>query len=209
MSRPTDDKSPHPPNPDNRILFQRIFEELAADMPLNVDGEVEENRMVGVALVPAAHSSKDTTSAQIPAKASDSDQAAIEEILTLWETLHPEDLLERWREVATEPFIAIGPGWIKEVDDRFIKDWFTSPAFRKLIENYQPFNPRRTAISNVNIVHIGHSLASVTYQAEEETKAKNTVGNGGALVMKTKAGWRIAAVARYDQLQHDGSDGGR
>lgn len=207
MSQPSNDEHHDTKVTNNRILFQRIFEELAPDLQLNVDEEVGENRMVGVALVPAAHSTKEATSAEIPATASGSDQAAIEDVLTQWETLHPEDLMKRWREVATDPFIAIGPGWIKEVDAKFIKDWFTSKAFAKLLENYQPFNPRRTAISNVTIVHIGASLASVTYQAEEETRAKNTVGNGGALVMKTKAGWRIAAVARYDQLKHDGASG--
>ena len=200
MSQRSDNRTP-----DNRILFQRIFEELAPGIPLNVEEEVGENRMVGVALTPAAHSSKDPTSEEVPSAASTSDQDGIEEALTKWETLHPDDLIDRWREVATEPFIAIGPGWVKEVDHQFIHDWFTSDSFKKLLENYQPFNPRRTSISNLNIVHIGNSLASVTYQAEEETQGRNTIGNGGALMMKTKAGWRIAAVARYDQLKHDGS----
>ncbi len=203
MSQHLDDKSPS-----NKILFQRIFEELASGIHLNVEEQVGENRMVGVALVPAAHSSKETTSAEIPSVASTSDRDGIEQALTLWETLHPDDLINRWREVATEPFIAIGPGWVKEVDEQFIHDWFTSESFRKLLENYQPFNPRRTALSNINIVHIGECLASVTYQAEEETQGRNTVGNGGALMMKTKVGWRIAAISRYDQLKHDGSKEG-
>ena len=197
MSEPSETKSP----PNSKIHFQDRFEELAKDFPFNLAPDANDGRMVGAVLVPASHSGTDPTSDGVPQTLTASnDDDEIRSIVEAWETLHPDEIKDKWKEVATDPFIGLGPGWIKAVDDQFIADWQLSDEYRSVREKYLPHNPRRTEVSDVKIAYVGPSMASVTYRAEEETQDNRGVGNGAALLMKTGAGWRIAAVARFDQL---------
>lgn len=196
MSDPMDTKSPN-----SKILFQSAFEELAKDFPLNLAPGAHDRRMVGAVLAPASHSSQDTTASAEPTSlAATDDEAEIRTLIENWETLHPDDIPDRWDDLATDPFVGIGPGWIKQVDDEFIHDWKNSEQYREIRQSYFPHNPRRTTISDVRIVFVGTSIASVNYNAEEETQNGRGRGNGSAIVMKTGAGWRIAAITRFDEL---------
>ncbi len=200
MSSSNDTMGPDKTGPDNAVIFQSVFDEAARHMKLGLEAEGGGNRMVGVAFVPAAHSSQDGQSSEQPATLDDSDKKAIKSILEAWETMHPDDFVKSWRTVATDPFIAIGPGWIKKADQKFIKEWSKSDGLAKLLDNFQPFRPRKTVVSQVEVVFVGDSLASATYTTTEETGKRATVGNAASILMKTPAGWRIAAITRHDRL---------
>lgn len=202
MSESSETKSPN-----SKILFQDRFEQLAKDFPFNLAPDANDGRMVGAVLVPASHSSQDVTTSAVPRSlGSTSDEDEIKDVVDRWETLHPDEIADKWKEVCTDPFIGLGPGWIKSVDDQFIADWQESDEYKAVLEKYKPHDPRRTEVSDVKIAFVGTSMASVTYRAEEETQDNRGVGNGAALLMKTGAGWRIAAVARFDELV--GKNGG-
>jgi hypothetical protein len=183
-----------------RVLFQTAFEQLAPDFPFNLAPGATDRRMVGAVLVPAAHSSQDVTAAALPTSIDESDEEQIRALVGEWETLHPDEIKDKWKEVLTDPFVAIGPGWIKSVNDQYISDWQASQQYADIRQRYLPFFPRKTKVSEIHVTFIGSSLASVNYRADEETQNNRGVGNGAALVMKTSAGWRIAAVARFDEL---------
>ncbi|MCB1033367.1 MAG: hypothetical protein KDD47_05990 [Acidobacteria bacterium] len=195
MTQHSDDKSPS-----NKVLLQTVFEEHARHLGLELEGGDSGNRMVGVAFVPAAHQSQSGLAQEVPKQLDESDQQQIQEIVESWETMHPDDFDKNWRNVTTEPFIAIGPGWIKTADQAFVDGWLASKGLQKLVDDWRPFNPRKTEVSNVQIVFVGESLASVTYSTKEETGKNPTVGNAAAILMKTPAGWRIAAITRYDRV---------
>ena len=206
MSESSDTKSPN-----SKIHFQERFEELAKDFAFNLAPGANDGRMVGVVLAPASHGGMDPSPSGVPQSlTATSDEDEIRSIVEQWETLHPDEIADKWKDVLTDPFIGLGPGWIKAVDDQFIADWQASDEYKTLREKFLPHSPRRTEVSDVKIAFVGTSMASVTYRAEEETQDNRGVGNGAALLMKTGAGWRIAAVARFDQLvgQHGGDSGG-
>lgn len=194
MSQRSDDKSPS-----NKVILQTAFEEQAQDLDLQLEEGEAGNRMIGVAFVPAAHGRQSGDADDAPTALDSSDTEQIQQILTEWETMHPDDFDKHWRNVTTEPFIAIGPGWIKSADQAFVDAWTSSDGLKQLVDDWAPFNPRKTDLSNIQIVFVGEALASATYQTREETGASPTIGNAAAILMKTDAGWRIAAITRYDR----------
>jgi len=205
MTESSNTKSPDRSTPNGKIHFQDRFEELAKDFPFNLAPGANDKRMVGVVLAPASHGGTDPTPSGTPESlTATSDEDEIRSIVQQWETLHPDEIADKWKDVLTDPFIGLGPGWIKAVDDQFIADWQVSDEYKELREKFLPHSPRRTEISDVKIAFVGDSMASVTYRAEEETQDNRGVGNGAALLMKTGAGWRIAAVARFDKLVGNG-----
>lgn len=168
-----------------------------------------ENRMIGIALAPAAHSTVEVDQSHMPAALhTEDDAAAIRSTLTGWSSMHPDEMEHGWKRYCTEPYYHVSGAGVKPVDGKTVSSWLASDDFRALKERFGYHATRKVTISDVHITHLGGHVACATYRHREEgTKGKPVVGNGAVLLHKVpgSAGaaphWKIAVVSRHDAFE--------
>lgn len=177
-----------------------------------VDLELEpiaagENRMIGIALAPAAHSTVDVdNSVQPAAMAGGTDDDAIRETITKWSSLHPDEMKDGWKEHCTEPYYHFSPGGVAAVDGKAVEGWLKSDDFGAIKSKFGYHDTRKVTISDVKITYLGGGAACATYRHREEgTVGKPIVGNGAVMLHKTKGAtgpkWKIGVVGRHDVFE--------
>jgi len=201
--------SPHGRSPgDNPV--REALDQGRAQVDLDLEPiAAGENRMIGIALAPAAHSTVDVDDSRMPAALHDKgDDAAIHHTITGWSSMHPDEMHESWKSYCTEPYYHVSPSGVKAVDAAAIKSWLGSKEFGAIKDRFGYHAERKVTISDVNITHLGSGVACATYRHREEgTKGKPVIGNGAVLLhqVKGKAGsppsWKIAVVSRHDTFE--------
>ena len=177
--------------------------ELAPDLGVTLEPQSPDTgRMIGVAFMAAAHSASEPGDAGMPATVA-ADDAAIKALIAAWSTLHPDDVLAKWKDLAVDPYVVVASGEMREVDHHYLTLWLQSDQYADFIKDFTFHKPRRNEVSNVNIVHVGNMIASVTYaERETATDGKVYVGNAVAIVMKKPEGWRVAVVSKMGDFKN-------
>lgn len=183
----------------------KSFEEAFQHLVFRFEAPENARQMVGVAIAPAAHSNTGAakSKSKMPPSVDDSDKAAIQQLVADWEKLDPADFPKKWKHFATNPFCAVGPGWVKVVNQEFLDGWVKSRAFKSLMKAFQPHSPRKSKVSRVKVTWVGTHMANVTYHVQETTQTGKSAGNAAMIVMKLAKGWRIGAVCRFDEFGAD------
>lgn len=182
----------------------KSFEEAFQHLVFRFEEPENVRQMVGVAIAPAAHSTAAVKKSGAPPSVDASDKDAIRKLVAGWEALDPGDIVTKWKNYATDPFCAVGPGWVKVVNQEFLDGWSKSKAFKSLMKAFRPHSPRQSKVTKVTVTWVGTSMANVTYHVHETTQTGQSAGNGAMIVMKLAKGWRIGAVCRYDEFQEEG-----
>ena len=121
----------------------------------------------------------------------------IEELVTRWESLSPEEMESSWRDYTTDPYVGFGEGWVGKVDQAAIDHWIGSDELKTALADYPIYSPRKVKIENLRVVHLGADRAAATYRVEEEhTNGKVTAGNALAVLMLDGGGWKIVAASK-------------
>ena len=126
------------------------------------------------------------------------DEAAIRDHLQRWESLTPEQFAASWRDLATDPYVGVGPGWVGVIDQATVDQWMKSADLQEAMASHPPFTPRRVTLSNLQVVWLGPSRVVATYRAEETyTNGALAAGNTFAVLMNVRGrGWRIAVASK-------------
>lgn len=187
--------------------LQQAFDRAAAGLDLRLERsplhDSDDIRVVGTAFVAEtdeglAHATQfDLMESPPPVGAAD--DAAISALLTSYESQSPEDLVANWRQYATDPHVVLGEGWMSFVDKKDYHHFLRSDELAHANQEFPPYSPRHVTITNLNVVYIRDTRASVTYHLQEEyTNGKVAAGNSAAWLVKLSGGeWRIAAVQRW------------
>ncbi|HBL26585.1 MAG TPA: hypothetical protein DD490_07105 [Acidobacteria bacterium] len=153
------------------------------------------NRIVDVEMAKEAPAGFVTKTAAPAAASSDAD---IQQVITGYETLAPEDFVRQWRNYATDPHVGIGWGWLAPINTEVVDRWLERPELQEVLRAFPPYSPRRITVSDLRIVYIGPSRAAATYRVEEEhTNGRISGGNTVAVLMKIEGGgWKIVAASK-------------
>lgn len=135
------------------------------------------------------------------------DDQAIEELITRFESMDPETFIRDWRRHAAEPYVGVGNHWVGLIDEANVKYWYESADLAKARVGFPPFSPRKITVSNTNIVYLEPTRAVVTYHVEEEYRnGRVTAGNTCSIVMKTaEDGWKIVVNTKGSRHPHEGA----
>lgn len=183
------------------VRLRCSLEDLAGGLGLGLEEEPEPRRMVGV-LVPAAHSTSDVDQTEPPDAAGENDDAAIEQLITRWEQLEHDEVMEVAGEVTSDPYVAITPGGTQLVDRAALEEWVESDHFEEHREKFAGANPSERQVSGFQIVYLGPAMASVTYRTEETgTDGRVYVSNSAAIVRREQGGWRVAAFTKFAEVR--------
>lgn len=186
----------------NEMRMQEAFERQADD--LGLDPPVPESpstpgRMVGIAAV-GTHSLVEFEHDKPPTPHGDADREAIEEVITKFESLHPQDFLAEWRHIATNPYVGVGEEQMGTIEEEGARSFFDSEDFQETVRLFPPFEPRKMTISQMEIVFIGATRAAATYRAEEEFQnGEHKLDNCAAILVKLDDGWKVCAVTTKDK----------
>ena len=186
------ERDPRTPSPEAAAAFVRLADELPLQL---VEADVEA-RCVGVAFAIQQR----TVDVEIDKAegTTTSIQAEIEEHLNGWESLAPDQFLERWSEFATDPYIGVGPGWAGTVDRGVIEQWLHSDQLAEAEVELPTFSPRHVSLTNIQLVALGPGRYVATYRVEESYQnGKVSAGNTFAVLMHVSGkGWRIAVASK-------------
>lgn len=185
--------------------MQARFDEAAVDLDLELADSDDERCSVGVAIVPVVPSDPVAYAGRLPnpPKFNDDDKARIREIITEFESVHPDNLLDVWKSLATEPFVAVGSHWVMPLDRDVIRRGLESSEFAAQQILFPPCRPRRNVeITDWNMVHLGRTKTVVTYHVKEEYQnGKTFAGNSAAVLMKTsEAEWKITVYTKHNRF---------
>lgn len=146
----------------------------------------------------------DTPSMGLAPKLENLDESDIVKIITSWESLHPDEVLENYKIYATQPYATIGPDFAVMVTDDTIEQWFDSKEFQDGMLDFPISNPREVKVTDFSITYLGRTRACVTYRVEEKhTNKRISVGNSAAFMIKTDSGWKITATAQHPNFHDD------
>lgn len=182
--------------------FEPQAEGLGLDPPAPADTSTPSgtpSRMVGIAAV-GTHSLVEFEHDRPPEPHGDPDREAIEDVITKFESYHPEEFLKEWRHIATNPYVGIGEDQMGSIEEEGARSFFNSDDFKETLRLFPPHEPRKMVISQMEIVFIGLSRAAATYRAEEEFQnGKHKVDNCAAILVKLDDGWKVCAVTTKDK----------
>lgn len=189
-------------NRDARLQAEFAAAADGLSLPLETTDE-QERCAIGIALIPIVPSTPIIHTGRVPEVSpyGKDDDVSIREIIKRWESVSAFDLLEAWRELATEPFVAVGDHWVTSLDLGIIKQGLESQQFAAQQIDYPPYEPRKVTVSKLKIVHIGHTKAVATYQVQEEYRnGKVFAGNSAAVLMKhPNLEWRITVFTKHNR----------
>ena len=188
---------------DRDRMLQQAFAEAAVDLDLDLTpaGAAEEVRSIGIMAkrgAPGAITRFDLLAS--PAAGDDSDRV-IEDLLTAWEQILPEDLPARFRDFALDPYVAVGE-WVVSVDEKQIEHWLAGDSYTQAQKERPPLTERKIDLSHVRVLYVGAARAIVTYHVRESYPGHHGVfsGNAGAILVHVKDGWRIASYTKAEQV---------
>ena len=152
----------------------------------------------GAAIQPLVQTTEATAPASAEGTATAAPEQAVRDHLQRWESLTPEQFAASWRELATDPYVGVGPGWVGTIDGKTVEQWMQSPDLREAMEIHPPYSPRRVTLSNLQLTWLGAARVVATYNAEETyTNGKVAAGNTFAVLMHVRdGGWRIAVASK-------------
>jgi hypothetical protein len=190
--------------PDPGRKLQQDFAEAAVDLELDLvpagAHPAEEVRSIGIMAkrgAPNAIVQLDLAPAPV---AGDSDQA-IQDLLTRWEQLLPEELEANFGDCTLDPYVAVGE-WVVSVDLEQIQHWRAGEAHTQALAQRPALDQRKIELSYFHIVYAGTARAIVTYHVQESYPESTQVfsGNAGAILVHVAAGWRIASYTKAEQV---------
>jgi hypothetical protein len=194
----------HPSTVSRRTRDHQVRESFARAAPglgLALELPPLDNRMVGVALFPAAHSTVNVHETRVPPKPGPGDGAKITRVLTSWHSLNYADVHQRWQRFAISPYVAVGPSKPFTVNAAYMRKWKTGGALRRLQQRFMPHKRRRFTISKLHIVYLGPCVAAATYfHRETGQDGKTSMGNAAAFLIKKRSAWKIAVISHFGEV---------
>lgn len=182
--------------------LQARFDEQAGELGLAAEAgklPASEVRLVGIAGA-AVHSVLSVERKLPPRPADDEDRTQIAEVIELFESIHPDELLLHWKRYATNPYVAVGNTRVALIQDDGFAAFLDSDAFKQTLELFPPFKPRKLEVSSPEIVFLSPVRASATYTCKEEFRnGQMKVNNCTAVLLKLDTGWRITVVTTRDE----------
>lgn len=165
----------------------RAFEEQAEELGLRLDDPSRSSRDIGAVFFAARRITEVAQDRKVRVLAEQHDEA-IRNLLEGWERLSPEDRRKKWRDFVTKPLIGVGRGFIGEFDQASFDRWAEDAELR---QRYYPHGSGGdVSIEDLRITYSGPWTAVASYRIEYPDSAEN----GGALLLNTDEGWRIAAA---------------
>lgn len=202
--------------------LQRRFDEQADELALEpepVAGGWGEERSVGKAF--GMHSVLKAEPESGAKALGDDDRREIEALLRRYAACHPVQFLESWREMATDPFVVFGFGYVSEANEEGIRFW--TEKHMESAAGSHLHDPRKVEVTDLRILDLGVARAGATYHLEEEfTDGSKESGHQMAILMRIAGdGWRITGVTKsqhavdemqdfllFEQTHGDASDEG-
>ncbi len=182
--------------------IRESFARAASGLDLALEVPPLDNRMVGVAIFPAAHSTVNVHETRVPPRAGAGDSAKIKKVLNSWHSLNYATIHQRWQRLAISPYVAVGPDKPISVNSAYLRKWKTGQPLRRLMKRFLPHNRRRFTISKVRIVYLGPSVAAATYfHQETDQRGKTSMGNAAAFLIKKRSAWKIAVISHFGEVK--------
>ena len=162
------------------------------------DGDAFVPHCVGVAFAMfSPQVDVDTEPGDVASTSPDALEADLRSHLETWESLTPEHFVERWKELATDPYVGVGPHWVGLVDDVVVKQWTESDDLQEALRTHPPHSPRKVTLSNLQVTPLSPARVLAAYRVEEEyTNGKTTAGNTFAVLFRTSSGWKIGVASK-------------
>ncbi len=124
-------------------------------------------RCVGVAFAAFSPAVAVETGAGDVASVNPSDlEDEVTDHLETWESLPPEEFAKRWKDLATDPYVGVGPDWVGLVDDAIVAQWMES-------------EDRREADPPSPLAARGHALEPPDHPPEPGPNPRHVPGRGG------------------------------
>lgn len=165
----------------------RAFVRHANDLGLRVDRPSRSSRDIGAVFFAARRLAEVPHEAPV-AFLAENENDAIRSLLEGWERLSPEERRTSWKDFVTDPLIGVGRGFVGEFDQDSFDRWADDAELR---QRYYPHGSGgEVSIENLEITYSGPGTAVASYRIEYPDSAVN----GGALLLKSNEGWRIAAA---------------
>lgn len=194
-------------NPDEGQLFN-AFDEAGIEL----EEAPPASRSIGILAFPGAPNavhelelkdvgaSRKKTAAAAVSGESKQDKV-IATLITRWENLKPQEMLEQYRDFALDPYIALGE-WMVKINERTIRSWLKGRRLGILLKKRPHIDSRRVEVQQLNIVYIGRNKACATYHlVESYTDNPMTFsGNGAVFLVHLAEGWRIAAYTKASEV---------
>lgn len=178
---------------DREDLFKDVADELEVQRTSFAAGE---NRPTGARARFKLTPSDAVRTSSLPGV---EDDRLIDQVINEYVSLSPSDYIESLGKTTLLPFFFVGQDQISEIDKRAAQDFFDSPEFKKGLEEYPVFSPRKIKVSSMNIVYLGQRKAAAAFHVEEEHKnGAISSGNCAAILVKEFEGWRIAVYAQHE-----------
>lgn len=189
-------------NHDEGQLFS-AFDEAGIEL----EGAHPASRSIGILAFPGAPNpvhklelQDAETNLKLPGGESSQD-AAIADLVTRWENLKPQEMLERFREFALDPYIAVGE-WMVKINEETIQSWLKGDRLTAALRKRPHLDSRRLEVQQLRIVYIGRNKACATYHLVE-TYTDNPMtfsGNGAVFLVHMAEGWKIAAYTKASEV---------
>ncbi len=185
--------------PDLQEAFDREAEKL--DFRLEPTYR-EEQRMVGVAIVPTTM--EEVVQVPVPAQPrpiEDSDDERIRAILVAWETAGPagdRSMPATWRKHFTDQVVAVSSGHVGILEREELERALASREFADQQVDYPYCDPRQVRVSNLDLTYIGPAAVVATYRSDETYANGKVFGcNAFAVLMKNPEGeWKVTVVSK-------------
>jgi hypothetical protein len=186
-------------DPDRTL--QQAFAAAAVDLDLDLAPAGEEVRSIGIMARKGAPNAIARTDLLASPSAGDDSDRVLEDLLTAWEQILPQDLPARFRDCALDPYIAVGE-WVVSVDEQQIEHWLAGKSLAQALADRPPLAERKIELSHVRIIYVGAARAIATYHVRESYPGHHGVfsGNAGAILVHMKEGWRIASYTKAEQV---------
>ena len=125
----------------------------------------------------------------------------IAKLITRWENLKPQEMLDRFREFALDPYIALGE-WMVKINEKTIRSWVKGRRLDILLKKRPHIDSRRVEVQELRIVYIGRNKACATYHLVETYKDNPMTfsGNGAVFLVHLAEGWKIAAYTKASEV---------
>lgn len=186
-------------NPDKDQLFS-AFDEAGIEL----EEAAPASRSIGILAFPGAPNAvhalelRDASDSTNEIVTSDS---AIADLITRWENLKPQEMLDRYREFALDPYVAVGE-WMVMINRETIESWLRGDRLTAALKKRPHLDSRRLEVQQLRIVYIGRNKACATYHLVE-TYTDNPMtfsGNGAVFLVHVAEGWKIAAYTKASEV---------
>jgi hypothetical protein len=130
------------------------------------------------------------------------DDEFLQNMVRAWEELDPDATADRWKNYATDPFVAVGRGAVGIMNDQSYRLWRDSDELKDDMREFPPYSPRHVKLSQLRVGYVGRTTAVVTYSVEESYQnGKVRVTNAGLMALKiTDTTWKIAAETTPEKV---------